>query len=213
MKKFVLGLIPAMAAAAIIGSGYATWSFGGSGNVSNSSATVTTTDVNNTGSYGTLSVASNALVMTLDQGTVSGVSAATDGISFSGDISLTLDTDTASTNSSMISGQTYTYTFSLTVAPNSPLSTYVSTITYSGTIASVEATSSSADQTIKINGSDFSASYVEGKKPTTQKAYNEMLTALYGNTHDETNTKGESSNTNSLISVTVSWSAAAKAAN
>lgn len=213
MKKFVLGLIPAMAAAAIIGSGYATWSFGGSGNVSNSSATVTTTDVNNTGSYGTLSVASNALVMTLDQGTVSGAGAATDGISFSGDISLTLDTDTASTNSSMISGQTYTYTFSLTVAPNSPLSTYVSAITYSGTIASVEATSSSADQTIKINGSDFSASYVNGKKPTTQKAYNEMLTALYGNTHDETNTKGESSNTKSLISVTVSWSAAAKAAN
>lgn len=213
MKKFVLGLIPAMAAAAIIGSGYATWSFGGSGNVSNSSATVTTTDVNNTGSYGTLSVASNALVMTLDQGTVSGVSAATDGISFSGDISLTLDTDTASTNSSMISGQTYTYTFSLTVAPNSPLSTYVSAITYSGTIASVEATSSSADQTIKINGSDFSASYVNGKKPTTQKAYNEMLTALYGETHAENNTTGESSNSNSLISVTVSWSAAAKAAN
>lgn len=213
MKKFVLGLIPAMAAAAIIGSGYATWSFGGSGNVSNSSATVTTTDVNNTGSYGTLSVASNALVMTLDQGTVSGVSAATDGISFSGDISLTLDTDNTSSNSSMISGQTYTYTFSLTVAPNSPLSTYVSTITYSGTIASVEATSTSEDKTITISGSEFSASYVEGKKPTTQKAYNEMLTALYGNTHDETNTKGESSNTNSLISVTVSWSAAAKAAN
>lgn len=213
MKKFVLGLIPAMAAAAIIGSGYATWSFGGSGNVSNSSATVTTTDVNNTGSYGTLSVASNALVMTLDQGTVSGVSAATDGISFSGDISLTLDTDNTSSNSSMISGQTYTYTFSLTVAPNSSLSTYVSAITYSGTIASVEATSTSEDKTITISGSEFSASYVEGKKPTTQKAYNEMLTALYGNTHDETNTKGESSNTNSLISVTVSWSAAAKAAN
>lgn len=213
MKKFVLGLIPAMAAAAIIGSGYATWSFGGSGNVSNSSATVTTTDVNNTGSYGTLSVASNALVMTLDQGTVSGATCKTDGISFSGDISLTLDTDNTSSNSSMISGQTYTYTFSLTVAPNSSLSTYVSTITYSGTIASVEATSSSADQTIKINGSDFSASYVEGKKPTTQKAYNEMLTAFYGGTHDETNTKGESSNEKSLISVTVSWSAAAKAAN
>lgn len=213
MKKFVLGLIPAMAAAAIIGSGYATWSFGGSGNVSNSSATVTTTDVDNKGNYGTLSVASNALVMTLDQGTVSGATCTKDGISFSGNIELTLDTDNTSSNSSMISGQTYTYTFSLTVTPNSPLSTYVSTITYSGTIDSVETTSSTADKTITINGSDFSASYVEGKKPTTQKAYNEMLTTIYGNTHEDTNTKGETSNAKSLISVTVSWSAAAKAAN
>lgn len=211
MKKIILGLIPAMASAAIIGTGYATWTFGGKGSTGAQNVTVTTTDATvESSNFGRLTVTANTLTLKLDQGSSNSENV---GASFEGSITFTLVVNNSGTNSDMIADQDYKYSFTLdTPTVNSNLAEYVEITTTNVSFEDITTKKDASDSTFTLEDSSFSVSYKSGKKPTTLSEYNTMINAIYGTNRGMTETSAPTSST-SLMSLNVSWSAVAVSNN
>lgn len=207
-KRFLLTLVPVVACASLIASGYAVWYFGLTGNSTETNVTVTTTDKTNAGSF----AVSGSISLELDQPSDSSTNPNGKGANFTDSLSIEFNFPASHTS---LDGYVYTYTLTFT-ATNEKLLDYVSfsfgstslnfdTTSHVAT-ATLEHTLQSSDSVFTVYGDSnkLSASYVDGKVPTTEEAYDTMLTDLYGSNTDENTTQSSE-----LLKIQASFSAVA----
>lgn len=204
-SKFILSIIPISAFISLISGGFAAFSFGGSGNSSILSTTVSVTDVSSN-SYGKFYLSSDSdsshdLKLILDQEASSSYTS-TNGPYFDGDLSFILDI--GQNNSSIKATEYYEYSFTFTFKLNdSAITSYLNI--YCEDYSKKENSESNNATSIVTNNSSYtiydhyylsganassvsslsitikdklSCLFIEGKKPETLDSYNTMINEL-----------------------------------
>lgn len=212
-RRFMLGVLPVLASASLIASGYAAWIFSTTGSqASTINAELTGTSEGNV-TVGSFATSLDSYKLVLDQTAGNNGNTTSTGVHFDGigSVKFNYGMDATASETSM-SSYNFTWTVSFTV--NTNLAEYVS-FTYNGqTLTYTEGKSQdftltstwTKDGSFTIYDSSDSTllltpSYATGKEPGKLADYNTMKTAIFGS---------DSTTASDLITINVSYVATAE---